>query len=203
MKRTMRKTMRRPIISIVLAVALVMIPVSGAFAAPDDTVSVTAQPGYMSISNTPNNWVINDVDLNTGKYINVDTLYYSNPLGDETPPANPVVNGDCLFAVTNTSGINVDIIVNFPDPASGESTNSDAATNGATTFAAHSYTSYATFNAWPADKQIAKTTNSTALLTTTVAGDEFWWGLEYESQVNAWTGGTAMVSTVTITATPS
>lgn len=194
--------MKRLVISIVLAAALVIGPASGALADTSQDVTVTATPAYISIANTPGTWTINGEVAGNGVLV-PDTLYYANPLGDETAPSATVVNGECRFAVTNTSTVDIDIIVNFPDPVAGDSTNSNLATNDTTKFAAHSYTSYATFNAWPTNKQIAKTTGSTVLLSTTTVGDEFWWGLEYESQSDAWTSGTAMVSTVTITATPS
>lgn len=184
--------------------ALVIIPASGALADTSQNVSITAQPGYMSIVNSPNNWTINDVLLVTGKYINVDTLYYSNPLGDTTAPAATVLDTMCHFAVTNTSGINITITVDFPDHSGGDaSTNSNLGTNDTTKFGAYSYTSYAGFNTYPADRVIAEHTGSAVLLTTTSAGDNFKWGLVYESQSDAWGSGTAMTSTVVISAAPA
>ncbi len=195
--------MKRLIISIVTAIALLVIPVSGALAAPSENITVTAVPAYIAIANGQTTWTINGLE-NSG-VMEPDTLYYSNPAsgGDTTAPSSTIINGECRFAVTNTSTVNIAIVVNFPNPGSGESTNSGVATNGAATFAVHSYTSYATFNAWPANKVVAKITGSDTLLTTASPGDEFWWGLEYESQSGAWTESTTMTSTVTITATAS
>lgn len=196
--------MKRLIISSMLAVALLLVPVAGALAATSQNVTVTATPAFISISNDPATWVINDVAGATGKTIAPDTIYYSNPLGDTTVPSATVVDGECHFTITNTSSVNIDIVINFPDHTGGDaSTNSDAGTNDTTKFGAHSYTSYAGFNTYADDKEVAKVTGSTALLTTSSAGDNFLWGLAYESQSDAWTSGTAMESTVVITATAS
>lgn len=198
------KTMKRLIISIVLAVAMVIIPVSGAFAALSQNVSVTATPSFVSIANTPGTWTINGIDGNG--VIAENTTYYSNPAGsdDTTPPSATVVDGECQFTVTNTSSVNVAIVINFPNHSNGDaSTNGDTGSAGITTFGAYSYTSYAGFNTYSSDKEIAKTTGSTALLTTASAGDNFLWGLAYSSQTQTWTSGTGMTSTVVITATAS
>ncbi len=196
--------MKRLIISIVIAVVLVIGPASGALAATSANVSITAQPGFIAIANTPDNWTINDVGLAGGKSIAVDTIYYSNTQGDTSAPSPTVADNECHFAVTNTSGINIIITVNFPDHASGDaSTNSDLGTNDTTKFGAYSYTSYTGFNTFADDKVIAQVTGSDPLLTTGTAGDEFFWGLMYESQSDAWTSGTAMTSTVVISAAPA
>ena len=129
-------------------------------------------------------------------------MYKRQPLGDTTAPSATVVDGECRFSVTNTSGINIDIVVNFPNHTGGDaSTNSNTGSNGATSFGAYSYTSYTGFNTFADDKVIAKATGSDPLLTTASAGDDFKWGLQYKSQSNDWTSGDAMSSTVTITAT--
>ena len=51
--------MKRLIISIVMAVTLLVIPVSGALAATSQNVTVTATPAFISISNTPTTWTVN------------------------------------------------------------------------------------------------------------------------------------------------
>jgi len=194
--------MKRLIISIVLALVLVIGPASGALALTSQDVEITAQPGFISISNTPATWVINDVADATGKYIAVDTIYYSNPLGDTSIPSDPIVDGECRFTVTNTSGIATNIVVNFPDHAGGDaSTNSDLGTNDTTTFGAYAYTSYGSLNYSSTGKVIAKSTGSDALISSLPASTGFKWGLAYESQSDDWGSGTAMTSTVVITAT--
>ncbi|MFC1913601.1 hypothetical protein ACFLX7_05380 [Chloroflexota bacterium] len=192
--------MKRLIISIFLAVALLVIPVSGALAATSQNVTVTATPAFVSIANTPTTWTVNGLTGNS--VIEPNTQYYSNPLGDTSAPTSTVVDGECRFTVTNTSSVNIAIVINFPNHTGGDaSTNSDLGTNGATTFGAYSYTSLTGFNTYASDKEIAKTTGSTALLTTATPGDNFLWGLAYLSQSDAWTSGTAMSSTVVVTAT--
>lgn len=196
--------MKRLVISFIVAMALVIIPVSVALAATSQDVSVTAQPGYIAISNSPAAWVINDVADATGKYIAVDTIYYSNPLGDTSIPSDPIVDGECRFTVTNTSGIATNIVVNFPHHTGGDaSENSDLGTNDTTKFGAYAYTSYGSLNYSSTGKVIAKNTGSDALISSLPATTNFMWGLAYESKSDAWGSGTAMTSTVVITATSS
>lgn len=194
--------MRKIIVAAVLALILVASAAVPAFAS-SDTVTVTATPAFISIANTPGTWAINDVAEAGGKTIVPDTIYYSNPVGDTTIPSDPVVDGECRFSVTNTSSVATNIVVNFPDHTGGDaSTNSDLGTNDTTSFGAYSYTSYGTFN-YSTDKVIAKNAASVNLISSLPATTNFKWGLAYESQSNAWTSGTAMQSTVTITATAS
>lgn len=198
----MKRRMKRLVIAVILAVALVIVPASGALAATSQDVTITAQPGFIAIANSPTAWVINDVADATGKYIAVDTIYYSNPLGDTTIPSDPIVDGECRFTVTNTSGIATNIVVNFPNHSGGDaSTNSDLGTNDTTKFGAYAYTSYGSLNYSSTGKVIAKSTGSDALISSLSATTNFKWGLAYESQSDDWTSGTAMTSTVVITAT--
>lgn len=53
--------MRKTLFAILLALALVLIPVSTAFAATTATVNVTATPSIVSISNAPATWEVNCV----------------------------------------------------------------------------------------------------------------------------------------------
>ena len=48
--------MRKTLLAILLAVALALIPVGSAFAANSDTVTVTATPGFVSITVTPDTY---------------------------------------------------------------------------------------------------------------------------------------------------
>ncbi len=68
-------------------------------------------------------WAPNDIigDGVTAKgFMAPDTVYYSNPLGDATVPADPVVDAGCRFTITNVSTIPIDLTVNFPDFAGGD-----------------------------------------------------------------------------------
>jgi hypothetical protein len=110
------------------------------------------------------------------------------------------VDGECRFAVTNTSTVATNIVVNFPDHASGDaSTNSDLGTNDTTKFGAYGYVSGVLF----ASKVILKKAASANLIAALAATTSFKWGMEYKSQSNAWTSGTSMTSTVVMTATAS
>ena len=183
---------------VVIALVVLLVP-STAFAATFQEVTVTATPSFISISNSPGTWAINDVAGAGGKTILVDTVYYSNPLGDTTVPSDPVVDGECRFTITNTSSVAIDLTVNFPDHSGGDaSTNSDLGTNDTTKFGAYSYCTGMTYST---GKVIAKKAASSVMKNALAASTGIKWGLAYESQSNAWTSGTAMTSTVVITAT--
>lgn len=198
----MRRKILRLLAVVGMAVALLSLSVTPALADTSQEVTITASPAFMAISNAPTTWVPNDIvgDGVTPKgYISPDTVYHSNPLGDATTPSDPVVDGECRFTITNTSNVATDLTVNFPDHTGGDaSTNSDLGTNGATTFGAYSYCTGMTYST---GKVIAKTTGSDAMKENLAATTDIKWGLTYESQTNAWTSGTNMASTVTITAT--
>ncbi len=194
------------VLGIVLALALALVPAGGALAEISQDVTVTATPSFISISNVPAAWDINDVAGAGGKTIATSTTYYSNPLGDIIVPASPVVNGGCRFTVTNTSSVATDLTVNFPSHTGGDaSTNVNLTASDITiapdtdSFVAWSYctgmTTYAT------DKVLAKAAGSSAMKSNLAATTNINWGLEYQSQTGAWASGTPMTSTVTITAT--
>lgn len=191
--------MRKAILSIALALMLVVAFAVPTFAETSQNVSVTATPAFMSIANAPATWVINDVLEAGGKTILPDTLYYSNPLGDTTSPTvGGAVDGECRFTITNTSTVAIDLTVTFPDHTGGDaSTNSETGENGATSFGAKSYFTGQASGAWV----IAKDTGSAVGKDALAALTDIKWGLIYESQSDAWTLGTAMTSTVVITAT--
>ena len=171
-----------------------------ALAATAQNVTVTATPAFIGIANAPGDWDINDlVGVGVKGFIAPDTVYYSNPLGDCTVPSDDVVDGECRFTITNTSTIVTDLTVNFPNHAGGDaSTNSDLGTNDTTKFGAYSYCTGMTYST---GKVIAKTAASDAMKEDLGATTNIKWGLTYESQSDAWTAGTAMTSTVVITAT--
>ena len=191
--------MRKAILSIVLALVLLFAFAVPIFAATSQNVSVTATPAFISIANAPATWVINDVADAGGKTILPDTLYYSNPLGDTTSPTvGGAVDGECKFTITNTSTVAIDLTVVFPHHSGGDaSTNSDTGLNDTTSFGAKSYFSGQASGAWVIAKNSGSDVGYNALAATT----NIKWGLIYESQSNAWTSGTAMTSTVVITAT--
>jgi hypothetical protein len=191
---------KKLLIAVMLVLALVLVPVTPAFALTSQEVTVTATPAFIAIANDPSTWTVNDiVGVGTKGVIVVDTIYYSNPLGDCTEPSDPVVDGECRFTITNTSTIITDLTVNFPDHSGGDaSTNSDTGSNDTTKFGAYAYCTGMTYST---GKVIAKHAASDPMKEDLAATTDIKWGLTYESQSDAWTSGDAMTSTVTITAT--
>jgi len=194
---------RRILVGILLALVLVLMPVAPALAATSQNVTVTATPAFIAIANAPGTWAPNDIvgdGVSPKGFIAPDTVYYSNPLGDATVPSDPVVDGECQYTITNTSTIITDLTVNFPDFTGGDaSTNTDTdGSNGAGAFGAFSYCSGMTYST---GKVVAKTTGSAAMKEDLAATTDIKWGLTMETQSDAWTSGTAMESTVVITAT--
>ena len=193
------RAMKRLLISFVLAVALLVVPIAGALAA-EDTVTVTATPGFVAISNLPDTWAINNVGGGNGA-IEPGTIYYSNPLGDETAPSSTVVDGDCYFEITNTSTVPTNIKVDIGAFTLGDAnmTNSDlgSASNDATTFGASVWYSGLTYTS----KVISKSTGSDNLYTGLGATTDLKWGMEILTRTDAFTGVTSSDATITITAT--
>ena len=174
---------KRLVVSLVLALALAVVPATAAIAATSDTVTVTAVPSYVGISNAPNTWTINGI---TGSgVIATSTTYYSNPLGDTTAPAATVADADCRFTVTNSSTIPITLTVNFGNFSGGNAmTNSDLGTAGATTFGAYAWASGVTY---ATGKVIAKTAASSAMKTSLAALTNIKWGLTISTSTDAWT----------------
>ncbi len=197
--------MRRLILGLVLALTPVLSSLAFAtpvMAATSDNITVTATPAFLSITVTPDTWAPNDIVGNgvTPKgTIAPDTVYYANPLGDATVPSDPVVDGECRFTITNTSSVNTTITINFPDHTGGDaSTNSNLGTNDTTKFGAYSYFSG---NDYSTEKVIVKAAGSDPAYVNLGATTNILLGLAYESQSNAWTSATPMVSTVNVAAT--
>lgn len=193
----------RLILGLVVAVALlagITIPVGSAFAATSANVTVTGAPSFIAITNSPNTWTINGIDGNG--FIAPNTEYYANPSGasgDVTPPTATVVDGDCQFTVTNaSSSIPLDITVNWGNFSGGDAmlNSGDKATNGANTFAAAAYCTGMTYSAAPTAKVTGSSVMKDELTAATLK-----WGLYIKTQSGAWSSGSVMTSTVTITAT--
>lgn len=199
--------MKRLIVSLVVALMLVLIPAQAVFADSSQDVAVTATPSYISIANDPSTWSVGDIGAATSARIAKNTTYYTNPLGATTVPASPVVDAGCRFTITNTSSVATDLTVNFPNLTGAGDTMTnvnqiadDTATAAdADSFVAWSYctgmTTYAT------DKVLAKAAGSSVMKDALAATTDIKWGLEIQTQTGDWTSGTAMTSTVTITAT--
>ena len=78
--------MKRLLISSILALALMVVPISGALAATTQDVTVTATPSYITVSNSPGSWPIGNVEEDTD---------------------NQTTNG--YFTITNGSTVTIDI----------------------------------------------------------------------------------------------
>lgn len=195
----LRKLFKRRMLAVLTVVFLLLfLPVSQAFAATSQNVTITSTPSYIAISNDIATWTLNGI---TGDdVVDIDTIYYSNPLGDTTTPSTTVVDGECRFELTDTSSVIIDLTVDIGDFTGGSDpmTNSDAGTNGAGVFGAHSWYSGLLY----ANKVVAKTTGSDDLFNGSAPGDgDIKWGAEVETQTDVWVGGTSSTSTMVITAT--
>ena len=128
--------MRKFIASLVLALMLITALTVPAIAATTQDVTITATPTFISISNAPSTWTINGI---TGdSKMDLDTVYYANPLGDTTVPSTTVVDGECRFTLTNTSNVATDITVNCGHFTGGDAMqNSDDGSNGANAYGGH------------------------------------------------------------------
>lgn len=193
--------MKKIIVSLALALVLLLSISVPVLAETSQDVTVTATPSYIAIANSPNNWKVNDEADAGGKTILTGTEYWSNPIGDTTTPSDPVVDGECHFTITNTSNVITDLTVNFPHFTSGDAMqNSGTGDGGVGTFGAYSYCTGMTYTT---GKVIANNSGSSAMKEDLAATTNIMWGLSCDTQTDEWTSGTAMTSTVVITATAS
>ena len=188
--------MKRLFISFVLAVTLLVVPVAGALA-QTDTVTVTATPSYLGISNLPIDWTLNSITGNS--VIEPATTYYSNPGGDTTTPSATVLVGECRFTIDNTSSVATNVVIDISNFTGGldPMTNSNDGSNEAGIFGAYSWYSGMTYTG----KVAAQTTGSATLYPNLAAGTDLQWGMEVTTQSDAWAGGTSSTATITITLT--
>jgi len=189
---------------IVLIALVVLLVPSTAFAATSATVTVTATPSFISITIAQSTWTINGID-GSGK-IAPNTTYYSNATGatgDVTPPSATVVDGECYFMVDNTSSVVTDLTTNMIHFTGGDAMqNIDTGytTNGANAFGASTYISGA---AWPGGAVILKNAASAAMKVDLAATTDLYFGVAIKTQSGAWSSGSNMTSTITVTATDS
>ena len=99
--------MKRLIISIVMAMVLLVLPVSGVFAASSDAVNVTATPIYLDIDVTP------DITEALGNVAENSTTWAYVAV-----PADPL-GANCTFTTTNNSSVNVNISIAATDFSGG------------------------------------------------------------------------------------
>lgn len=191
--------MKRLLISLILSIALVTLPASGILAATSQSVTVTAIPSYIAITNAPGTWTINGITRSG--VISENTTYWSNPLGDNITPSNTVAAGECYFTLGNTSTVNITLTCNFGNFSGGDAmTNSNTGAAGTTSFGAYAYYQGMTFSS----KVIAKNAASSALYANLPSSTAtLKWGLQATTRTNAWTTGATQTATVTISAAAS
>jgi hypothetical protein len=199
MRRWFKVRLLTSIMVALLVVLVVSVPISSATTA---SIVVTATPSFVGITISQNTWTINGID-GSGK-IAPNTTYYSNgtgATGDVTAPSATVVDGECYFTVTNAATIVTDLTTNMSDFSGGDaSTNSNSgyASNGATTYGASTYISGST---WPDNAVILKSSASDAMKSSLAATTDLKFGVAIKTQSDAWTSGSAMTSTITVTST--
>lgn len=209
--------MRKTILAILLALALVLIPVGNAFAASSVGVTVVATPAILSIDVTPLSWCINWADTAGGHsgpaYLpygdNVtrwNTLYFSNPLGDNVTPTSLGAVGDteCLFTFTNNTIAPIKITCKMGDFVGGDlMKNGGGGWNLTPTDNVFGASAYVSNTAWPtAAVTLSYTDNLTvpSLAASPGPGNTIKWGVALYTQADAFTVAGEMNSTITCTA---
>jgi len=201
--------MKKLILVIMLVVMMTLGLTGMALAATSDTITVTATPAFVGISNSPATWLVNGINgapapkVGDGR-IRRNIVYYANPLGDVTAPAGDnVTDAECQFSITNISTVHTDISVNFPDFVGGDAMtniNQDSGdvnvVNGVNAFVAWSWYSGMPY----ANKILAKATESDILLSDLGETTNKKWGLEIKTQTGAWTVPDSMISSVVVSA---
>lgn len=190
--------MKKAVISVILAVALLVLPVSVALADETAQVTVTAIPGIISITETQTTWTINGIT--GGGVISENTTYYSNPQGDKIIPSATVLANECYFKIDNDSTVNITITVDFGNFTGGDAmTNSNTGSPGATSFGAYSYHEGLVYSS----KVVAKSSGSSALKTDLPSTDNLSWGVEITTQTDTWVSPNQQTAYITVTATAS
>lgn len=196
---------KRLLLSLVLAVVMVMAFAVPVFGAPDDDITVTATPAYISITIAQDTWAPNDIvgDGVTPKgTIAPATTYYANPLGDATAPtAGEIADGECYFEIANASTVATNITVNFPDFTGGDAMVNS--TGGYTDAEAGEFgaSGYIPGGAWPGTAVILLATGSDPLEEALAITTNLLFGIAIKTQSDVWTSGDAMSATVDVTAT--
>jgi hypothetical protein len=185
-----------PIVMALLLVATIGAPVLGATTA---VVTVTQEPAFIGIAIDHATITLNG--LTGSGLVAPNTVYYTNPLGDTTPPSATVLNTECYFTITNSSTVATDLTGNLSDFSGGDnsSTNSNDGSNDGATYGAYAYYSGQTFSG----KVLLKSTGSATgnFSSDLAATTNIKIGFQVETQTTAWAGGDADTATLTITAT--
>jgi len=192
--------MKRLFISSILALALMVVPVAGALAAPTTTVNVTAVPSFISISIDNSDWTINGI--NGSGVLDKDTTYYSKASGSETATfSDPVTDAECWNAITNTSGIDIDLKADMADFGGG----TVPMTNGHGTAGANAFAAWVCEGGsvadWSTDKVVMDTTGSGTFWTSSTPGADIKVAFGVQTQTGDWTDAASQTTQITLTAT--
>ena len=191
--------MKKLVISVVLAVALVIVPASGVLAVDTAEVTVTAVPSYIDISISNTAWTLNGISGSGALAIN--TTYYSQKTQSETTVfGDPVLIANCQNLVTNSSGINITLKADMSNFANG----TVPMTNGNGTAGANAFAAWvcAAGSNWSA-AEVMQTSGSTIFWTSSSAGDDIDVAFGVQTQTGAWTDATSQESTITLTGVAS
>ena len=173
--------MKRLVISVVLAIALVIIPASGVLAATTQDVLVTATPIYVSISNTPGTEALGTVAAS------------STTWAHGSAPSAPLDDATCTFTVTNDGSVAENIGIEATNPTGG------IGWTLAGTVGENIVVMKAGFEGEThAEMQVVTTSNEAFISSLAAAGDIDW---EFSLETGTFTDGAEKSSTITLTAT--
>ena len=201
MKRFISGKILALVTTCIVAATLLLPSVALAVADTHQHIVVTAKALFLSITEAQLTWTINGI-AGSGN-LAVDTIYYSNPVGETTAPSATVTAGECYFNVSNgATATPCDLTVTMGSFTGGDTTmtNSGTGANGATTYGAYCYYDGMTF----ANAVMVKVSGSNEMYnasTGLAAGATLAWGMKVETRTDAWTGGGASTADLVITAT--
>jgi hypothetical protein len=195
--------MKKTILAVMLALALVLIPVSSALAVD---VEVYATPATISFTATPN-WTVNGI-AGSGE-IWPNTTYYANNSGDKTEPhtgANAIVDGDCFFTFDNGGTTAIAITCNMSNFSNGTDAmvNNDEGYDGTVDPGEFGASGYVSGETWPDDAEPFLTSLSNVFISSLGedggGSDTIMWGVALTTQPDDFTDTTPTTSIITCTA---
>ncbi|MBA7625534.1 hypothetical protein ES703_32965 [subsurface metagenome] len=193
--------MKRLVISVIVAMALVIIPVSGVLAATTAEVTVTAVPSYVGITIDNTAWTLNGIS--GSGLLAKDTTYYSQAtLSETTAFGDPVLAANCWHTVTNDSSVNITLKGDMSVFSGG----TDPMTNGNGTAGANAFAAWVCeadgVADWSTDKVVMDTTGSGTFWTSASPGDDIKVAFGVQTQTNAWDQADDQTTTILLTAAP-
>jgi hypothetical protein len=195
--------MKKTILAVMLALALVLIPVSSALAVD---VEVYATPATISFTATPN-WTVNGIPgLGGSGEIWPNTTYYANNSGDKTEPDASIEDDDCYFTFDNGGTTAIDITCNMSDFLGGTDAmlNNDEGYNGTIDPGEFGASGYVSGGTWPDDAEPFLTASSNVFISSLGeeggGSDTIMWGVALTTQPDDFTDTSLTTSIITCTA---